>query len=459
MKKSATTEKKTNKHDAEHCTVSECEICKLKISFELPPEIVDAYKEGNLVIFAGSGVSTESSGVFPLTFYQEIKDELNIPKEEKIRFSKLMTLYSSNPRTRKDLFQAIKNRIDYVKSFPELYERATEFHRELSTIPHLDEIFTTNWDDFFERECYATPIVTGEDFAVLQDTSGRKVFKVHGSIYNYGSIVATEKDYKKCYRRLSKGIIGAKLKILLMAKTLVVFGFSFDDEDFQRLYRLLKKEVGGLIPRSYVVTLDEQAKEKLSSLRINATPIITSAAFFVQQFKTKLVEEKLMLPDEKFDGIFEALEKVMIEHGKTSTHYLQNHPDSIYSLFYQDGLQHAFDRILSTKNSGEYSCAIRVVRLIESYDDLIKQRLHERGYPDVAYFTGYQSGLIYLLLDEKGRESIPLYFLFKCGDIMSFDEYIKLEKNAANKHKAAHKLAEMLASRISNGLVYHRRPI
>ena len=169
MTKPATIEQKTNKHDAENCPVSECAICKLKIPFVLPPEIVSAYKNGKLVIFAGSGVNTESSEIFPSTFYQEIKYELNIPEEEKIGFSKIMTLYSSNPRTRKDLFQAIKNRIDYVKAFPELYKRATEFHRELSTIPHLDEIFTTNWDDFFERECYATPIVTGEDFAVLQD--------------------------------------------------------------------------------------------------------------------------------------------------------------------------------------------------------------------------------------------------------------------------------------------------
>jgi len=451
-------EKKTNKHDPEDCRVPGCVRCKLKIPFELPSEIVSAYENGELVIFAGSGVSTESSGIYPSTFYQWIKGQLNIPKKEKIRFSKLMTLYCSNPRTRKDLLHAIKNRIDYVKTFPELYERATEFHRELSTIPHLDEIFTTNWDDFFERECYATPIVTGEDFAVLQDTPGRKVFKLHGSINNYGSIVATEKDYQKCYRRLSTGIIGAKLKILLMSKTLVFFGFSFDDEDFQKLYRLLRKEVGGLIPRSYVVTLDEQAKEKLNSLDINATPIITSAVFFIQQFKKKLIEEKMMLPDQKYDGILEALLKVGIEHDKTSTLFVEKHPDSIYSLCYQDGLQHAFERILATKSSGEYSCVHRVVNLIESYEDLIKERLHERRYPDVAYLYGYQYGLMYLLFDEEGRQSIPMYFLFGCEDITNFDQYIKLEKNADKMHKTAHKFAEKIASRISKDLVYHHPP-
>lgn len=369
-----------------------------------------------------------------------------------------MSLYCSHPRSRKDLLQAIKKRIDYVRTFPELYDRATEFHRELSTIPHLDEIFTTNWDDFFERECDATPVVTGQDFAVLQDTLGRKVFKLHGSIYNYGSIIATEEDYRKCYKRLSTGIIGAKLKMLLMSKTLVFFGFSFDDEDFQRLYRLLKKEVGGLVPRSYVVTLDEQAKENLNSLGINATPIITSATFFVEQLKKKLVKDKLMLPDQQYNGIDKILTDVYIEHEKISKLSLTKHPDSLYSLLYQDGLQHAFERLLTTKKSGQNSCAQKMINIIESYDVLIKERLHEGNYPDVAYFTGYQAGLVYFLLDKKGRRSMPMYFLFGCGDIMNFEQYIKLEKDAARLHKSAHKMAEKITSTVSEGLVFHHKP-
>ena len=369
-----------------------------------------------------------------------------------------MSLYCSPPRSRKDLLQAIKRRIDYVRTFPELYNRATEFHRELSTIPHLDDIFTTNWDDFFERECDATPIVTGQDFAVVQDTVGRKVYKLHGSIYNYGSIVATEEDYRKCYRRLSTGIIGAKLKVLLMSKTLVFFGFSFDDEDFQRLYRLLKKEVGGLVPRSYVVTLAERAKEKLDSLGINATPIITSATFFVEQLKKKLVEDKLMLPDQQYNGIDKVHEDVCIEHTKISKLGLVKHPDSLYSLFYQDGLLHAFERLLTTKKSGQNSCAQKMINIIDSYDVLIKEHLHKGNYPDVAYFTGYRAGLLCFLSDEKGRRSMPMYFLFGCGDIMNLEQYIKLEKGAARLHKSAHKMAEEIASRASEDLVFHHKP-
>lgn len=225
--------KKTSKHDSETCQVSECALCKLKKPFDLPPEIVSAYRNGKLVIFAGSGVSTESREVYPSTFYQYIKNKLNLPEDEEIRFSKLMTLYSSPPRSRKDLLKAIRDRIEYVKTFPELYNRATEFHQELSTIPHLDIIFTTNWDDFFERECYATPIVTGQDYVVLEDTPGRKVFKLHGSINSFGSIIATENDYRKCYRRLNTGVIGGKLKLLLMSKTVVFLGFLLTMKTFR----------------------------------------------------------------------------------------------------------------------------------------------------------------------------------------------------------------------------------
>jgi NAD-dependent SIR2 family protein deacetylase len=426
----------------------------------LPSEIVSAYRTGDLVVFAGAGVGTESRGVYPSSFYEWIKyGELKLPEEKQISFSNLMSFYCSHPRTRKDLLLAIKKRIDYVRAFPELYNFATRFHQELSTIPHLDEIFTTNWDDFFERECYATPVVTGQDFAVFQDTPGRKVFKLHGSIYNYGSIVATKEDYEKCYRRLSKGIIGAKFKMLLMSKTLIFFGFSFDDEDFQRLYRLLKKEVGGLIPHFYVVTLDEQAKDKLDSLDITATPIITSAVFFVKQLKKKLIEDKLMLPDQQYSGIYEKLADVYIEHEKLSKMSLAQHPDLLYSFMYQDGLKHAFERLLATKNSGEYSCSQHVIDVIASYENSIKERLHEGNYIDVAYLVGYLSGLAYFLSNNKNRRLMPLYFAFRCKtNIMNIEHFIKLEKRIATMHKSAHRMAEKRTSQVSEDIAVHHTP-
>lgn len=451
--------KSQNSHIPDKCSIIQCELCKLDRVFELPSEIVHACTTGKLIIFAGSGISTETRGVYPTTFYQNIKDELRIPKKQNISFSKLMSLYCSHPRSRKDLLLTIKSRIDYVKTFPELYGRATEFHRQISTIPHIHEIFTTNWDDFFERECDATPVVTSEDYAVFQDIPGRRVFKLHGSIYNYGSIVATEEDYKRCYHRLNTKILGATLKIHLLSKTMVFVGFSFDDEDFKRIYHLLKKEVKEIIPRLYVITLDDKAKEKLREMKIDAFPIITSATFFIKKLKARLVSEGEMLPEQNFNGITRVLEKVYVEHDKISSLSLLKHPDALYSLAYQDGLIHAFEHILGNKHTGQYSDPERMHRVIESYDFIIKQCLHIGNYPDVAYFTGYLTGQLYLLFNKNQQKSIPLYYLFGCDDIMSYRRFLQLEKNALKYHKSAHKLAVKMTTKIkSDNIVFHRIP-
>jgi NAD-dependent SIR2 family protein deacetylase len=138
------------KHDPNTCRNPQCARCKRRIPFEFPSKIIEAYKNGQLIIFAGAGISTERRGILPRSFYKDIKNELNIPEDEDLSFSELMTKYCEITN-RKNLLYAIKKRLDYVTAFSELYNDATEFHRELSTVPHLDEIFTTNWDDFFER--------------------------------------------------------------------------------------------------------------------------------------------------------------------------------------------------------------------------------------------------------------------------------------------------------------------
>ena len=56
------------------------------------------------------------------------------------------------------------------------------------------------------------------------------MYKIHGSINNYGSIVATYKDYKTWYDELHKGLIGSKLKLFLSSseKVVVFIGYSLE---------------------------------------------------------------------------------------------------------------------------------------------------------------------------------------------------------------------------------------
>jgi len=174
------------------CGNPNCAGCQTRFHFEMPEEIPRAVKEGRLALFAGAGVSTEARGVFPHTFYEEIAAELGIDLSEDLPFPALMSRFC-RIRGRRELLIRIKKRFDYLDSFPEVCSRASRFHETVSTIPFLQEIFTTNWDELFEDVCGATPIVSSEDYA-FWDLPGRKVFKLHGSVSHYGSIVATEED-------------------------------------------------------------------------------------------------------------------------------------------------------------------------------------------------------------------------------------------------------------------------
>lgn len=120
---------------------------------------------------------------------------------------------------------------------------ATRFHREVAQIPQIKTIITTNWDTYFEQECNASPIISNEDVA-FWDTFNRRVFKIHGSIENPGSVVASEEEYEDCYNRLSNEPIGDRLKSILASGIVVFIGFSFGDKDLNRIISILNERLG-----------------------------------------------------------------------------------------------------------------------------------------------------------------------------------------------------------------------
>ena len=206
----------------------ECFMCKNNNSFDMPNEIIESVKKRISIILWSRDKYRIKSG-FTYIFYMDVltflNSEHNLNLDTDIAFSELMSKFCSIvPNGRKQLIRKINERFDRVQSFPELYNSATRFHKEVSKIPQIKTIVTTNWDDYFEKECLATSIVDNKDVA-LWNTFDRRVFKIHGSINNIGSIVATTNDYDKCYERLSNEPIGDRLKTLLGSNCVVFIGF------------------------------------------------------------------------------------------------------------------------------------------------------------------------------------------------------------------------------------------
>lgn len=437
-----------------------CEACTNNHPFEIPDDLYEDFVKGNVVIFAGAGVSTESAQVFPYKFLDEIRDELEGGSAVSSFFPDVMSSYCARPNGRAKLLRKIRERFSYVQSFPRLYRMATSFHRELSTVPFINSIVTTNWDTYFEQECGAVPFVSAEDYA-FAEIPGRKVFKIHGSIDSYGSIIATREDYERCYNSLRTGLLGSTLKLFLATKTVVYVGFSFADDDFIRIHDALTSEMRGLRPHSYIVILGKTTHNHF--LEKGLTPIYTDSTFFISKIKERLVADGHMLDDSRLDGVERLLARlVKIHHGELSKISIRKFPDNIFGLCYQDGLIDCLERILGLAKTGEYSQRERVKKIANTYEFQVRPRkLAKRRYHDVAYIDGYVNGLIHLLADNELRKAIPIYYAFgHKAPIGSLNHYMRALTISNSSSRAEHRWAVETARKLPDNedLVFHHTP-
>lgn len=438
---------------------AECDFCRNFNEVDLPDFLLQELLSDRVVLFAGAGISTENKNVLPSTFYEEIRLELNADDKEAISFSDLMARYCAQPNGRANLLRKIRHRLEYIRSFPELYRVATRFHSELSTLYFIQSIITTNWDDYFERECGAIPFVTPEDFA-FWSIPERKVFKIHGSISNFGSIVATTGDYNNCYDHLEKGVLGSSLKMMLATKTILYVGYSFRDEDFIRMHSILRKEMGELIPHGFIVTLDREGEARY--IELGLTPIFTDAAHFISVIKQHFIQDGHMLGDDIFEEVLDELCAVQEVHLHLFDEFdISESPDIIFAASYQDGLIHAFERILALKNSGYYSHKCNINAALRGYYNLRRDKLKSKKYQDVAYIDGYMNGLLFLIVDHGACESLPVYYVFGAKEQpKSLDEFSELRRQAFDLHKSAYRFALRVAQEkgYQKGMAIHHKP-
>ncbi len=430
-----------------------CAHCQNNIDFDMPQQLLEDFLRGEVALFVGSGISTESKLVLPLTLYEEVADELGYKKCDK-PFSELMERYCSQSNGRIKLLSKIKYRFDNIKSFPELYRIATKFHHELATLPQVKTIITTNWDTYFEDECGAIPFIYPEDFA-FWDTNERKVLKIHGSFNNFGSIVATRSDYKKCLKNLHKGIMGGILKSILATKTVVYIGYSFSDEDFQQIYSFVSKEMKGLSRQSYIVTLDKKNSGKF--LKYGLIPIETDGTYFISIIKEHSVHKNRTLPDILYDYAFIMQKLISCAHEELHKKYnCVKNPEIIYCAFYQDGARHAYERIMALRNTGKYSCPCEIIGIVKEYKKFIKEYRHDKRYGDVAYVEGYLYAHMILLLsieypaDKKIK--FPLFYAYGYkGDTLDFKQYKRIFKKIPKFHKSAYIHAKRIVKNSNKG--------
>lgn len=87
----------------------DCIVCRTERPFEMPEQLVTACIAGDLVVFAGAGITTEAPTVMPFTLYEHVRGELDLDPSEDLSFPALMTRFEA-ARGRMTLLETIKQR-------------------------------------------------------------------------------------------------------------------------------------------------------------------------------------------------------------------------------------------------------------------------------------------------------------------------------------------------------------
>lgn len=438
----------------------ECVIHSKEHDFDIPESLYQSIIKSKTVIFAGSGISTESH-LFPhYRFFYTIADILQIdPFLTDLSFSSLMSSFVQK-YNRKELIIEIKKRIDYIKSFDKLYNFATRFHRELSTIPYFHDIITTNWDDFFERECSAIPIVVDEDM-IFWDIPERRVLKIHGSINNIGTIIATDEDYKKKYVNFNNSTTGGLLKQIIATKKVIFAGYSFSDSDFINMYNRILENMNDLIDDHYIITLDNNIQAKV--LHKKAKIINTDATYFLKKIKEKMINDRLMINDETYEILKVLSIALDFDHIKTSELFIETkNPNLVYSMAYQDGYLDAIKRMIKHKNTGQYSAIGYIKGIVQTYNEFLKEPCFKEAYGHLANLHGYKNFLddLYKYI-MTGSCLLPnFYFLFGYKDnIDSIDDLKKVIMAKETYHQRSYNKAKKDVDTLGQDIVMDFMPI
>lgn len=429
-----------------------CSICDLAIDFDIDHHLLGEIEKQNCVIFAGAGVSTETGYTHPNTLYDSLRYEAKI--EDKLEFWEVVDRFEAQPNGRQKLIQLVKERFEYIESFRDLRRAATRFHRSLGNAPYFKTIITTNWDRYFEDVIGATPFVYDSDIPFWEGAK-RSVIKIHGSIDNYSSIVASSEDYLNCEKRLREGALGAVVKQIFATKTCIFCGYSAKDSDFQKIFRTIKDGLGQFSRTHYLVSpFVSEDEAAILKNEFGIVCIRTDATHFVKTIKEHMAEKFCFSVDEVFDLIRSEYDSFYDMHIEFVRSYkTKEQPHLIFSTAYQDGVLHAYERILDRQMAGEFSDLHAVQSRIRAYQDKIEGYRKAKNYWDVAYFTGYQNGLLQFVLahaDEvEEYPAVPECFHPGKGE-MELEEFNEVVRGNPEIHKAALKEAKRKTSDLSD---------
>ena len=162
----------------------------------------------------------------------------------------------------------------------------TCFHHAISPLHMIKDVITTNWDDFFERECRFDAFVYDSDLA-FWDAAKRRIMKIHGSITQLWINCWDDWRLQPIVQALERWSVERyQLKSLVARKTVIYVGYSCPTKTTS-LIRNVSKLMQGNLRQAYFIS-PKIDRAKLSKAPISLIPIETDGSYFFERAREEL---------------------------------------------------------------------------------------------------------------------------------------------------------------------------
>ena len=228
---------------------------------EIPQELIEAQDTGQLVIFAGAGVSMNPPSNLPSfdKLADDITKDLELCRNENEGIDRFLGKIADNYSNEQYFLH--KRTVEFIKTNSQFNNLHTNI---LKLFNNNIRIVTTNFDNLFNaaarenkiniKSYYAPALPFGDDF--------EGIVYLHGCIDDKPeNLVLTDKDFSQAY--LCRGWASEFIKRLFDKYYVLFIGYSYNDIILNYLTR-------GLIPKNAYAIINEKEKDKWSPLRINA---------------------------------------------------------------------------------------------------------------------------------------------------------------------------------------------
>ena len=258
---------------------------------DIPCELVEQLRKGNIVLFCGAGISISEGGVpsgsqlaCELAQHAGLGDigSMSLPE-----VAQACELELGRP----SLIAYVTKRVNDSRYSP------LRTHQLIATLP-FKRIITTNWDILLEealRQAHKSCCMVARDSTLpYGDDEEVLLIKLHGSADQADTVIITDDDYYDVFAHLPQ--VANLVQSFFAANTILFLGYSLADADFKRLYFEVVHHLGKHKRRAYAIQLNPTPLEVKYWNRKDVQVIAADGTIFLECLVSELSQYYLDNP-------------------------------------------------------------------------------------------------------------------------------------------------------------------